>query len=416
MKFEIGSKTYQFGRVKAEAKSKPGQVAAKDSVIISQLAKEAVDRARAEIKKWRDAMTAIDDPDNPRWALLQDLLDNLSTDGHLMACIQIRKAATLSSRFYVKDKITGKEQDEKTALFMTEWFHTLLDQLLDSVTKAYTVVELSDPAVMGWTMWPRRNVCPQKHRLYFEAFGDKHIVYTDPAFTKNVLELRSSHQFGILNDIVPQLIWKRNAQQAWADFTERFGIPLVSATTNKSDKKELDRIQTMLDALGQSATALLPEGTTITIHDQSTKGDPYKIFQEQIKTSNEEVSKRILGGTMITDNGAARSQSEIHERTLDQKIAESDRRMIEFFVNGRLMPLLRQWGFSFADNDQFIFDRSEELNLSDHWKIVNEASQTYEMDQEWVSNRFNLQIVGRKKQAEPEKVDNNKKGLSSNFQ
>ncbi len=416
MKFEIGSKIYQFGRVKAEAKPKPGQLAAKDSVIISMLAKEAIDRARAEIKKWRSAINAIDDPENPRWALLQDLLENLSTDGHLMACIQIRKAATLSSRFYVKDKITGKEQEEKTALFMTEWFHTLLDQLLDSIFKAYTVVELSDPAVMCWTLWPRRNVCPQKHRLYFEAFGDQHIVYNDPAFSRNVLELRSSHQFGILNDIVPQLIWKRNAQQAWADFTERFGIPLVSATTNKSDKKELDRIQGMLDALGQSATALLPEGTTITIHDQSTKGDPYKIFQEQIKTSNEEVSKRILGGTMITDNGSARSQSEVHERTLDQKIAESDRRMIEFFVNGKLIPLLRVWGYPFSDNDQFVFDRSEELNLSDHWKIVYEASETYELDQEWVSNRFNLQIVGPKIQPEAQPPLNPKKGLSANFQ
>jgi phage gp29-like protein len=415
MKFQIGSKIFQLGVVKAAALKNTG-MAPKDSVIISQLAKEAVDRARAEIKKWRSAINAIDDPENPRWALLQDLLDNLSTDGHLMACIQIRKAATLSSRFYVKDKITGEEQEEKTLLFMAEWFHNMLDQLLDSVFKAYTVVELSDPALNGWTMWPRRNICPELHRLYFEALGDKHIVYTDPAFSKNVLELRCPHQFGILNDIVPQLIWKRNAQQAWADFTERFGIPLVSATTNKSDKKELDRIQVMLDALGQSATALLPEGTTITIHDQSTKGDPYKIFQEQIKTSNEEISKRILGGTMITDNGSARSQSEVHERTLDRKVAEADRRMIEFFVNGKLMPLLRQWGFPFSDTDQFVFDRSEELNLSDHWKIVYDATDIYEMDQEWVSNRFNLQIVGPKKQPEAQPAANSKKGLSANFQ
>lgn len=415
MKIEIGSKTYQFGRVTAESKTKPGQIPAKDSIIISQLAKEAVDRARAEIKKWRDAMTAIDDPENPRWAILQDLLDNLSTDGHLMACIQVRKAATLSSRFYVKDKTTGKEQEEKTDMLMVEWFHTMMDQLLDSVFRKYTVIELSDPTVMGWTMWPRRNLCPQKHRLYFEAFGDKHIVYTDPAFIKNVLELQSSSTFGILNDIVPQLIWKRNAQQTWADFSERFGIPLISATTTKSDKKELDRVQAMLNALGQSATALLPEGTTVTIHDQATKGDPYNIFKEQIKTSNDEISKRILGGTMITDNGSARSQSEVHERTLDRKIAESDRRMIEFFVNGRLIPLLRLWGFSFADNDQFVFDRSEELNLSDHWKIVYDASDIYEMDQDWVSSRFNLQIVGLKKQADPEPAKG-KKGLSANFQ
>ena len=409
MKIEFGSKVFAFGRVKAEAK--PGQAKAKDSVIISQLAKEFTDRSRADIKKWRDGITAAENPEDPRWALLQDLIENLSTDGHLMSCVQIRKAATLSNRFYIKDRSTGKEVEEKTELLATEWFHRMISDLLDAIYRAYTVLELADPVAMSWVLWPRRNVSPQIHRLYFEALGDKYITYNDPAFAKNVLEL-STQGFGIINDIVPQLIWKRNAQQAWADFSEMFGIPLISATTNKSDKKELDRIQSMLQELGQASQALLPEGTTITIHDSSTKGDPHKIFQEQIKTANEEISKRILGGTMITDSGSSRSQSEVHERTLDYKISESDRREVEFFVNGKLIPLLRMWGFGFSDNDVFIFDRSEDLTLSEHWKIVSEAAQTYDIDQEWISSRFNIPIKGLRQQQSSVPG----KGISANFQ
>lgn len=399
MEYNTEKKSYMFGLIRSESKSPV--VPKKDSVILSQLAKEFTDRSRSDIKKWRDAIQAAENPENPRWSLLQDLYDNLQADGHLMACIQIRKAATLSNRFLIRDKVSGEEQTEKTDLLNTEWFYHILEHLLDSVFRGYTVLELSDPINMGWDLLPRRNIVPQLGRLNFEVTGDKGIIYTDPAFAKNVVEMKSLNLFGILNDIIPQLIWKRNSQQTWSDFSERFGIPMVTAETTKTEKKELDKIQGMMRTLGQASTALLPEGTKITIHDQSTKGDPYKIFQEQIKTSNEEVSKRILGGTMVIDSGSSRSQSEVHERTLDYKISESDRRMIEFFVNNKLIPLLRTWGMPFADGDVFTFDRTEDLNLTEHWKIVNEALDFYDIPEDWVSKRFNFPIKAKKAETKP---------------
>lgn len=88
--------------------------------------------------------------------------------------------------------------------------------------------------------------------------------------------------------------------------------------------------------------------------------------------------------------------SEVHERTLDEKIAESDRRSIEFFVNGKLIPILRLWGFKLPDTATFLFDRTEQISLMDHWKIVNEAMQTFEMDQNVIADTFNLPITGIK--------------------
>jgi phage gp29-like protein len=388
------TKSFFFGAFKAETKTPTGQK--KDSVIISQLAKEFTDRSRADIQKWRQSISAAENPETPNWALYQDLLENLMNDGHLMAAIDLRKAATLSSRFLIKDKTTGKEVPEKTDWLKTEWFYNIMDNALDAVFRYYSVIELADPVFYNWVLWPRRNIVPQKTTLLFEANGEKGINYSDPVFAKNVLEIKHNRMFGILNDIIPQLIWKRNAQQAWADFAERFGIPLVTAETTTRDRKELDRIEAMLKKLGQAAQAVLPEGTKIVIHDSSTKGDPHKIFDEQIKRANYEISKRILGGTMILDDGSSRSQSEVHERTLDGKIAESDRRMIEFFVNGKLIPLLKNWGFAFGDNETFAFDRTEEMSLADHWKIVYEASDFYEIDENWVGERFNMKITGKK--------------------
>ncbi|MBE9468985.1 MAG: DUF935 family protein [Bacteroidetes bacterium] len=394
--YDINKKSYLWGLIKAETKTP--STGKKNNGIITQLISEFQDRSRSDIQKWRQAMQAAEDPENPRWNLLQDLYDNLMTDGHLMANIQIRKSAVMGNRFFIMDK-DGKENDEVTQQIQTEWFYNIIEFLLDSIYRGYSVIELTDPILMRWKLIPHRNVCPQFERIYLEVMGTKFVTYSDPSFANNIIALTSLNKFGILNDIIPQLIWKRNAQQTWADFSERFGIPLVTAETLETDTKKLNLIETMLRKLGQAAQAVLPEGTKITIHDSSTKGDPHNIFSEQIKITNSEISKRIVGGTMISDDGSSYSQSEVHERTLNDKIAEADRRIIEFTVNNKLIPLLRNYGIKFNDNERFVFDRSERLSLTEHWKIVSGILQNYDVDDEWISRSFNVPIIGKKQQS-----------------
>lgn len=389
----------------------------KASGIIMQLTKEFTDRSRADIQKWRSAIDAAMNPETPRWQLLQDLIDNLMTDGHLMSQIDIRKSAVLSKRFYIRDA-AGKEDEVKTNLLNEEWFFNLVEHILDTPFKGFTVLELTNPVTMEWELVPRRNVIPQQKFILFEVGGEKGVKYDDPSFARTIIYTHSIRLLGILNDIMPQLIWKRNAQQTWADFSERFGIPLVTAETTKTDTKELANIESMLRSLGQAAQAVLPEGTKITIHDTSTKGDPHAVFDGQIKVTNEEMSKRIVGGTMVTDSGSSRSQSEVHERTLDDKIAMADRRLLEFTITKKLLPILMAWGFPFAEGDRFVFDGTEDLSMTDHWTIIKDAAAIYDIPDEWVSKRFNFPINGRiaKAVTPPNTPPTKPKALASNFQ
>lgn len=404
--FDTSSRSFLWGLFKAETKT-PAK--GNNKGIVTSIVGEFQDRTRKDIKKWREAIQAAENPENPRWNLWHDLVDDLMTDGHVTANIDIRKAATVGTRFYI-ESTDGKENEEATALLQTEWFYNLMNDWLDSIFVGTTVHELVDPVTFTWKLIPRRNTCVQFQRVYFEVMGDKYVTYSDPGFAKNVIETRSRRSFGIINDIVPQLIWKRNAQQTWADFADKFGIPLVTAETMETNPKKLDALEAALRGIGQAGQAILPDGTKITIHDSSTKGDPYRIFKEQIETTNSEISKRIVGGTMVSDNGSSRSQSEVHERTLDDKISEADRRMIEFNTNNKLIPLLRMWGFKFAEGDKFVFDRSEELSLKEHWEIVSDVLNNYEVDDTWISKTFNVPIIGKK-----EKVNNTANGISANF-
>jgi len=409
MKYYSTQTVSSWGNINAAATS--SSKSSKNS-IITKLVEEFQDRSRSDITKWRQAIQAAENPEDPRWFLLQDLYDNLMTDGHLMANIDLRKAATLGSRFYIQDA-NGQEDAETTELIQDEWVYNIISMLLDSIFKGYTVVELvnTDPENFEFQLIPRRNCCPQLDLIYLEVGGNKSINYADKKFETRVIHIESAYLFGIINDIVPQLIWKRNAQQVWADFCERFGIPMVTAETMKTDKKEIDLIEDMLSGLGQAAQAVLPEGTKIQIHDASTKGDPHNVFNEQIKTTNSEMSKRLVGGTMLTDDGSSRSQSEVHERSLDYKLAESDRRMIEFMFNKKIIPALRTWGLKIPEGFKFVFDRSEKLSLKEHWEIVNQASAKYEIDQEWIAKTFNIPIKGEKQN----QGFNPSGGISGNF-
>lgn len=130
------------------------------------------------------------------------------------------------------------------------------------------------------------------------------------------------------------------------------------------------------------------------------------------------LSGPITGGTMVTDDGSSRSQSEVHERNLDDKLSEADRRMVAFVVNNQLMPMLAHWHHPVNPaTDYFQFDSSFELDLTQHWSIVNQMiSQGYEVDEKWLAQTFNVPITGRR---EPS-IDNSQlsihKSLYRNFQ
>lgn len=368
----------------------------KDKAIVAKIIGEFRNMSRQNIDDWRQALEMANDVENPRWGPLQDLYEYLRPDAHLGSQIDIRKGSVTATRFIIKDK-SGKESKDKTLLLRKKWFKNLMKDLMDNISYGYTVIQVTDAALGKYDLIPRRNFVPQQDLILFESTGDKGVYTYDKAFADTILVVKNQYSTGILNDLVPNLIWKKNAQQAWAEFGEKFGNPMMTATTNKTDIKELDRLELMLRQLGEAAQAVLPMGTTVDVKDMATKGDPYNVWYRQMGYADEVISKRYLGGTMISDNGSSRSQSEVHERTLNFVLGEDDRTDIEFVVNDQLMPLLIAAGIGFQEGDEFEFDRSESLDLKDYWTIVSDAmSNHYSLDQEWVGDTFGFKILGPK--------------------
>ena len=365
--------------------------------IVNQIARQFKDQSRKDIQKWRKALQMADLPEKPRLNFYHDLIDDLLTDGHLQAQIQLRANATLNTEFQIGRE--GNINEEATKFLKQQWFYDFQREAIMSIlrgTKVLQFTKLNGLNVKLETI-PQRNVVPVLQTVFPDLSKEEGIRYDDPYYENWIVQVGKDKDLGVLNNIVPAIIWKRNVMQAWAEFCERFGLPMVAAYTNRGDQESIDRIDTMLSKLAQAARGVFAEGTRVEFKE-ANRTDAYQVFDKFIERNNREISEAIVGGTMLTDDGSSRSQSEVHERNLDDKIAAPDKRFVEFLVNDKLLPLLRNQGYSFVkEGYRFSFDRSHKLPLEKFWTITQGLMQSHEVDTNWLSKTFNIPVTGKKK-------------------
>lgn len=223
----------------AKPKNKTPQIRGKQpDLIVAKIVSEFKDRTRAEIRKWRQALEMAGDVNTPRLYALQDLYDNLKDDGHFISQIELRKAATLCAPFHIQDRRTGEINEEKTKFFMSEWFYNFMEDALEAPHYGYTLLELTDPGTMSFTLVPRRNVVPALSLVLPEVSASTGISYA-VGFENTLIHVGKVTDLGLMANICGQLIWKRNAQQSWAEFSEKYGQPLITATTNKTSPGDI---------------------------------------------------------------------------------------------------------------------------------------------------------------------------------
>ncbi len=373
-----------------------------DITIINKIVGEFADLSRQDLQDWRNYLEQASHPETPRWAGLQDLYEYLEADAHYASQVEIRKGVVLACRSYIRSKASGEENQDKSSILDKEWFYNLVSELLESSLKKVSAVQIRDVVKGKFDILPKRNIVPQKNLLLLQTHGNTGYELDDPAFQDTIIYVTSPYKYGIMNDIVPDLIWKKNARQSWASFSSKFGMPLMTATTNKTNPADIDKIEFMLKKLGEAARAVLPEGTTMKIDNEAKTGDPYNVFLKQIDYSDASISKRLVGGTMVSDNGSSHSQSQTHADTLNNIIGKMERKRIAFAINDKLIHSKIGLELGFTDDDEFVFDESEELTLAEYWKIVKEAMDSgIELDEQFIAETFNLKIkamnTGKKK-------------------
>ncbi|SDE75660.1 phage portal protein family protein [Riemerella columbipharyngis] len=379
---------------------------------VIQVVESFKDKSRKDIDKWRKAIQMTQLLENPRFQDYHDLVDDLLTDGHLQSQIQLRITATLNTDFHIINRRTGEENEELTFVFQQQWFFNLLEKALWQIIRGFKLVEFRafNAEKIDFSEIPQRHLVPTQNRIIPDLSDyNTFIDFSAPKLAAWLLPIGRTSDLGLINNIIPAIIWKRNVAQSWAEFCERFGIPLITATTNSRDAKAINDVHDMLIGIGEASVGTFPQGTEIQIHE-ANRTDVFRVYSEFIQLNTDEISKQLVGSTMLSDQGSNRSQTEVHERGLNEKIAASDKRSVTFMVNDQLLPLLKIQGYKIGDDDVFEFKTAEqEIDIDKLWNITNGLlMQGFPVEQEWISKTFNIPFEGNRKQGneEPEKKKN----------
>ncbi|MFK5283719.1 hypothetical protein ACI3PL_29500, partial [Lacticaseibacillus paracasei] len=66
------------------------------------------------------------------------------------------------------------------------------------------------------------------------------VFYTDEPYSNWCIGVGSKRDLGLLLKLTPLVIWKKNAMGAWAEYIEKFGVPIRVGKTDSLDKKSTD--------------------------------------------------------------------------------------------------------------------------------------------------------------------------------
>jgi SPP1 gp7 family putative phage head morphogenesis protein len=396
------------------ASNQKNGISRRDQAVINKIITQFTSRSRVDIDKWREAIKSAEDiryPKRDKWALIYKDLD---LDNHWTAQVLIRKLSAISKEFRIVNKKTKQEDEVKTAFIKAPWFYSFLNIAFEAEFKGTRVVEIEGLPFGDMTEdavyeVPTENVVPEFKEVLYKSTdrSGSGYKYADDPY---IIEIKEQTFMGLMCKAAPQLIWKKNAQQSWAEFCEKFGIPMRYATTNKKDKATIDRIEKMLDSLGSAARAIFPEGTTLDFKEANTS-DSFNVFDKMIERNNSEVSKLVNGVTMLSDNGSSKSQSSVHF-DVNKQIVKSDNNRLASIVNWRLIPKLQILGVAGfnPETDEFQWDLTETLTKAEQWEIVKGILQYFDIDEKWVAEQFGIPITGVKENVVPNNTANFKKG------
>jgi hypothetical protein len=315
--------------------------------------------------------------------------------------VERTKLGIMQRRFKLTDK-NGKENYDITSLFETPWFWEFMNLALDAEYYGNTLIQLGNVVIAEGKMYfdkavliPRNNVCPEYGVILRDQSDEpeKGIPYREGVFTPWVVEAGTPKGLGRYLKVTPHVISKKHVQIFWDNFAERFGIPIIYATSETRNENDRVKVENMLSGFGSNTWGFFPAGIKLDLIE-TAKGDAFKVFDERIKVAKREISICLAGQTMVFEDGASLSQSEVHERGFEEmKSAFATR--LKFLINYQLLPKLLCHGFPVAGYT-FEWDDSAEYTPEDMQRIEQMLLNNYEIDPVYFQDKYNIPITGVK--------------------
>lgn len=357
--------------------------------IVNTITTTPVQRTTQDIGKWRAAMRAAE-ATIPRRTLLYDLYDDILIDGHLFSVWDKRERAITIIDWQFTDK-DNKPVDSINALIDSIGFEKLLRSIMSSIAWGYGAGEcLFTSNAFSFLDFPKKHIRPSTGIIAATQYSDEGVNIREGYYLNTCVEYGEPNDLGLLLKAAQYVIYKRGGFGDWSQFAELFGMPFRVGTYDGYDDGQRLKLEEALAKQGGAGWVVKPQGSNIEFIQNQTNSDG-KLYDILVTACNKELSKVILGQTMTTEDGASRSQAQVHQ-DVENGIFVADVARVRRILNSKFIPILQAAGYDTKGGSFTVknFGR-EKLSLKDLVEIILKLkSNGLPMDDDYLYETFGI--------------------------
>ncbi len=381
----------------------------KDKKLITLNDKKAIYESWATTKTASGFLSVIERLPNPDVVLRYagkniSVLRTLENHYQVGACIESRKAGTLSFDYSLNEKSCNKERlSFYQEIFNNIDIYKLIEDILDTPLYGYNPIEINWEKAGNYII-PISLIAKPQEWFYFNSDGD--FFFKDRTQDgKRQIDLNSvkfllpRYRASYLNPygkaLLSRCFWNvafiQGGMEFWVRFAEKYAMPYIFGKYNRSmTNAEKDQFLQALVNMVQDAAAVIPSDGSVEIMQAGTSANS-DIYSKLITKCENNISKAILGQTLSTDIGSsgsyAASKSHMEIRS---DIVESDKKLVENTIN----HFIRMINFiNFNDNNFPVwnFKDSEDLGLEKAQRDNQIALLGVEFSEEYILRTYGYQ-------------------------
>ena len=375
-------------------------MALKDDAPSRRIEREAITLQAQSLNEWKLAVSMATDTDNPDRSALEKLYDNLMLDNHLASVIDSRILYCQRSPFKIVNE-KGDENLELTWLFERTWFEDFIRLTLLSRFQGNTLIELFDideltKEISQSTLIPIGHYNTRKGIIQKTPGDMTGWDYKTGGLMPYYIQVGKDDELGLLSQLAPIVLAKKLGLGSWLDYIEKYGVPSLFIFTDREDDARLNQLYEAAANFKSNGFMVGRGNEKIEVGKDISGGNPDN-FDKLIDRANSEISKRILGGSGLTDEKGFVGSTEIQYKLAKDRF-ESDKLLIKNVINQQLIPRLLKLSptYSVLNGYYFDWDNTESFSVKDYTDIVSTLSQHYELDTAQIEEKTGIKILGVK--------------------
>ena len=359
---------------------------------------EPVEMAAKTLKDWKEAIAAASDRDSPNKTGIVNLHQNLLLDNHLMSTIETRILYAQRSKYKLVNE-NETENPELTWLLERPWFNDLIFKVLFPQYQGTSLYEFFDLNADGEL--EQINEIPQTHfnaekgLILKEAGGSEGWQYKTGAFANQYLQVGRNDDLGMLTQLAPIVLAKKLGLGTLLDYVDKFGVPPIFITTDREDDTRLKELYNA--ALNFKRNHFMVGRGMEKFEIGQTNGIGTAPHENLMKFANDEISKRILGGSGLIDEKSFVGSANI-QFNLTKDRFEKDKQFFKYIFNSHIKPRLVKLSPVYAPlaTHYFDWDSTESLSQMELIDAISKLGNIYEIDTDYVEKVTGIPITGIK--------------------